>query len=210
MQGMGITLNGVFSAIGQGLGYVWDSIKVALSSIGAAFSLILDSIGFILDGFKALVDLAKKVPGHPEWIDDLSKNWGDSAKWLHDRSASMRQFHIDSVNTFGNSAKAAKDFFAGLQAQAAKPLGAPNLDNLNRQLRPPVEATYQAIKPLIEGSAEAYSYELRWKGDAQGVLNGDDPKELARELNKDTKHNGKTLEKIAELLGDSGLLTAAD
>lgn len=175
----------VFEALGVVSSWVFDTLKAGLGAVIWYWGVWVQNIGWAVDK----LNLMRGVITH---FEDFGKR--------------MRQWGSDAVTSFGNSQDAVLRFFNMLrhkrkeaEQQAAVPLR-PSMP-LGPDMTP---AGYSPVKPLLEGSADLYSYQMQWKADPNSI--GNDPKELQREANKELR----AIRRNTERNGNPDALELAD
>lgn len=196
------TVKGMFAFLGDILaefGFKWGDLRTntlaVLESIAVVGSWVFDTLkagvgavifvnGIWVEGLGRVVDMYNRINGQ---ITNFAQF-----------GVRMRQWGQDAVTSFGQSQAAVLRFFETLRnkrnqaaQEAARPL-APPAARLGPDMTP---AGYSPVKPLLEGSADLYSYQMQWKYSPDTI--GDDPKELQREanrqlrdINRNTARNG--------------------
>ncbi|OWK37885.1 Phage tail protein [Fimbriiglobus ruber] len=163
-----VVLN-VFKTLGQGAGYVWDSIKAGAGAISYVTSFVVEGFGHLVDAFKStikdLLGIAGSLPdslGGKAFRDAIPgvDAWGNSLRAAGDK---MRDWGKGALNTWGDSAAKIGAWFDALanrrktEQDAAKQLG--------KDVRDAVD--YKPLSAALKGSKEAFSIEAKFNYDSK-------------------------------------------
>jgi hypothetical protein len=165
-----------FRAISTVGAWTWDLLKAGAGGFAVSVGFVIEGIGKLLNAYADMIGIARVA------AEDIGRG--------------MRQWGTQAVLSFGQSSTAVNQFFDNLrnrqrqaQAEAARPL-AP-AQRLGPDMTP---AGFSPVKPLLQGSADFYRFQAQWKADPESI--GQDPKEMQREMLRETRRQGGVLDRI--------------
>lgn len=182
---------GVFRAIGVSAAMAWDVIKLGAGVAAMAASGVIGAFGSVLDGWTAIMSLAKELPEElrPAGIDKHIKDSEELAAKIKGIGEGLGKWGEDAVTGFG---KSAEDFNKWLDATLAKTKA------VKDEVKKPGELKGDDLKfsdAVLKGTKEAYSMVVKNQfGDLMGE--GTDKKQL-----KEQKKINKGVNKVADGVG---------
>lgn len=154
---------GVWRAIGTGAAYVWDTIKAGAGAVAWVAGLIVEGFGFVVEAFKEVVNLAKKLPDsiRPDWLDDMIAGTERFEKSVKKTGQQMKKWGKGTIDNFGKSADEVNKWFDNRKkTDAPKPEDQKKGPAVQQDDK---KATYTAVAAALKGSKEAISIEARWR-----------------------------------------------
>ncbi|MBX9677427.1 MAG: hypothetical protein K2X38_01600 [Gemmataceae bacterium] len=168
-QAFGSAVVPVMRGIAIGAAYVWDTFKAGQGIVGVVIGAITKALGYVVDAFASVIGLAKELPDslRPDWLDDFIKGTEETAETLKAVGRETMQWGKDRVNTFGQSADAARKFFdemdKGRNDEIAKRKKL--LENPGGIAPASKPADYKPLDAALKGSREAAQIEARFYAD---------------------------------------------
>jgi len=201
-------ITGAFKLIAVSAAYVWDTIKLGAGAITFVASFFVDAFGVILNAFKNVIALAKQLPDSvkPNWIDGMIESVEVLEKSVFDTGKEMRGWGADTLDNFGDSAKAVDEWFENRNKKTAEekvpsPKKAQDLavENVSEEIK---KIAYASTSAMLKGSQEAISLEARHK--TMGML--DITNQIGTNDQKALAEARKTNKLLADLLKGQGEL----
>ena len=162
--------------VAKGAAYVYDSIKLLGGGIGYVAGAFFKGVGYIIQGIKNLIDMAKMIPGvSAEWIDGITGTVQKAEDSMKGIGQGMQDMAADTWNTFGDSAKKVDSWFEKRKEMELKVREQEPVEKKSQVsnkgpnfLAPDVKDAvknigYTAVAAMTKGSKEAYSLEAKFK-----------------------------------------------
>lgn len=191
---------GWLKSIAIGAAYLWDTFKVGQGLVMVVFGAVAHAVGYVIDAFKSLVDLAKELPDEmrPKWVDDFAKSLEGAAKVAHDVGREEFWGAKEKFNQFGQSAKDIEKMFDGIGKKSK------DITKELKQQAAQGQAEYHGVEAALKGSTQAYSAQVRFNFES---LFGPQQKIEEKQLEEQRKMNEK-LDRVIDIWANTALADA--